>query len=257
MMESERREGLGEVNRSSKASLMMVASLLLLTWPDASSSLAQPPEDCDAGWIKSYVTATQNTQLGNHQGVKATMNVAAANNDCSRVSSILVVSGSSGLVEWGWVLGYTYARSVGGACDTTTYHSAPTQFVVYRPINGSNHCLFFGTISTGTRTFTLKDQDQDTVWEAGAGGTNYGSIDLNFDRGSLRTNGERHSGMDSAFADFTTLQFQVSGSTVWNDFTAITQVEDNDPATSGFGNYNCIKYSATHQGVAKQTRSCP
>ncbi len=185
------------------------------------------------------------------------MAVSAANNDCVRVSSLLIVSGSSGLVEWGWVLGYEYSRSQGGACDTTTYHSSPTLFVVYRPINGSLHCRIYGTISTGTRTFSLKDQYQDTVWELGSAGSNVDTVDLNFDRGTLRTNGERHSGSDSAYADFASLQFQVSGSTTWNDFSAIKQVEDNDPAVTGYGDYNCIKVSTTHQQVAKQTRSCP
>jgi hypothetical protein len=243
--------------RLQEALLTSSIALAIVAWPAASISLAQPPQNCDAGWFISYVTATQNTQIGNHQGVKSDMAVSAANNDCVRVSSELIISGSSGLVEWGWVLGYEYSRSLGGACDTTTYHSSPTQFLVYRPINGSLHCALYSTIPTGTRTFSLKDDNSDTVWTFGSGGSTIGNVDLNFDRGSLRTNGERHSGLDSAYADFTNLQFQVSGSTTWFSFSFIQQVEDNDPAQQGYGDYNCVKVSSTHQQVTKQPRTCP
>lgn len=210
------------------------------------------------GWIKSYVSATQSTQSGNHQGVKSDLWVGTSANDCTRVTSLAIKS-ASGIVEWGWWLGYQKGPNDGGICPSTTYTTSPRQFLVYRPINGSNHCQLFASIPASQfRGFSLKDHDSDTVWSFGSGGNNVGTVDLNFDRGSLLTNGERHAGTDSAYADFTSLQFQVAGSTVWYNFTAIKQVEDNDPAQSGFGNYNCIKVSNTRQQVLRdQPRTCP
>jgi hypothetical protein len=147
----------------------------------------------------------------------------------------------------------------GVSAPSTTYQSSPTQFLVFRPINGAANCQVYSSIPRSAfRVFSLKDDDSDTVWTFGSGGTNVGTVDLNFDRGNLRTNGERHSGSDSAYADFMALQFQVAGSTTWFNFSAIKQSVDNDPAQSGFGNYNCIKISATRQQVIRdQPRTCP
>jgi hypothetical protein len=204
------------------------------------------------------VTATQNTQSGNHQGVKSDVWVGRSANDCTRVTSLVIRSGT-GIVEWGWWLGYQLGPNDGGICPSTTYTTSPRQFLVYRPIGGSTHCHLFAALPAyQARVFSLKDDNADAVWSFGSGGANVGTVALNFDRGELLTNAERHSGTDSAWANFASLQFQVAGSTVWYDFSAILRVEDNDPAQSGFGNYNCHKESATHQYVLRdQPTTCP
>jgi hypothetical protein len=191
--------------------------------------------------------------------VKSDLWVGTSANDCTRVTSLAIKSVGSGIVEWGWWLGYQLGPNDGGYCPSTVYATSPRQFVFYRPINGANHCQLYSSVSASQfRVFSLKDDNSDTVWSFGSGGVNVDTVDLNFDRGNLLTNGERHAGSDSAYADFTSLQFQVAGSTVWNNFTAIKQVEDSDPAQSGYGNYNCIRVSNTRQQVLRdQPRTCP
>ena len=97
---------------------------------------AHPGSDCwsQNAYHKSNVEATQDTQRGNHQGVKsASMWVGAAANDCSRESTLGVFTATGGgFVEWGWNLGWLWDS----ICPTTSYQPSPTRFVAWAPRNG-------------------------------------------------------------------------------------------------------------------------
>lgn len=205
---------------------------------------ASPPESCISP--KKNVEATQHTQGGNHQGVKADTWFASANNDCDRVTSLAVFNGS-GLVEWGWTLGW-----MPGACGDV-YVTSPTTFYTWQPIGGSFHCARVAGNGQGTFfTLMLKDENSDTTWSVSKDGTQVGTLNVNFDRGTLLTNAERHSTGDSAFAHFKNLKFQVAGSSTFNDFSALQLYCDTDDA------YEFSKTSNTeHKVQAGSGSGCP
>lgn len=183
---------------------------------------AVPPQNCANAAYN--VEGTQNTQAGNHQGVRGDVNFYANNNDCGRVSSIAIFSGSgNGLAERGWYMGwYTVCNS--------TYASTPRLFMFTKPNNGASVCSTHGSIgTTGFRNLLLADGNSDTVWDAKLDGNPITAANLNFDRGTLVTNGERDCTCDSAAAHFKALKFQVSGSSTWYAWTAAVLYFDNDP----------------------------
>ncbi|MEO8477824.1 MAG: hypothetical protein ABI572_12365 [Actinomycetota bacterium] len=107
------------------------------------------------------------------------------------------------------------------------------------------------------RGFTIKDSDSDTVWSYDYEGTELGTVDVDFDRGTLYTNGERHDSADSAQANFDLLRFQVAGSTTWYAFNDIVQIWDDDPHGMSATNYNCLEASADNVKVKADPRTCP
>jgi hypothetical protein len=116
-----------------------------------------------------------------------------------------------------------------------------------------------GGADAGTyRTFSVADANADTVWQFNYMGSGIGTIDLDFSRGTLRTNSERHDDSDTSFADFDSLKFQVSGLSGWFDFASLKQYADTDPV-AGFGasDFNCVKSSNTHHLVETSARTCP
>jgi hypothetical protein len=222
---------------------------------------AHPAINCDSqnAYYKSTVEATQDTQRGNHQGVKsASMWVGASSNDCSRISSLGVTTASGGgLVEWGWNLGWLWDTAIGGSCDASSYQSTPTRFIVWRPRGGASHCHTEGSLAESVyRGFTIKDSDSDTVWSYDFEGDQYGTVNVDFDRGLLFTMGERHDTTDSAQANFDVLSFQVAGSTTWYAFSDIVQRADSDPS-QGSTNFNCIKAASNNMKVKSDPRTCP
>jgi hypothetical protein len=186
-----------------------------------SSASAQPSPSCqNAGF---NVEVSQSTQWGNHQGIHADVWLGNGNNDCSRVSSLVVVSGQpNGFVEFGWLLGYSTCNG--------NYYSSPRYFVWWRPNNGPDDCEILTNGPAGTYvTMALRDENQDTNWAALKGGVGVFSLDVNFDRGIGATNGERDCTCDSAYAHFKSLHWQVSGGSTWLDWTSPTLYCDTDP----------------------------
>lgn len=102
-----------------------------------------------------------------------------------RVSSIAVLRGS-GVVEWGWVLGYLPSNgnlyTGSDACDGD-YFTLPYSFVVWVPIGGGYHCREL-TVSAGDNFFplSLKDTDLDSIWHVYKLGTEYATVNVNFSR---------------------------------------------------------------------------
>ena len=237
------------------------ALLGVLTLSGVSTAGAQsiPGTNCPGSFYYASVQATQATQVGNHAGVSSDLWVGEYSNDCSRVSSLAVqVPGTGGIIEWGWVLGYLWARDVNGWCADTYYHSVPTRFAVWRPINGSKHCSREGGIGQEVfRTFALKDGDSNAIWKYTYEGSLIGSVSLNFDRGRLLTNSERHREADSAYADFDRLRFQIAGNSTFFDFSQLREVEDSDPPPGFSPNYNCVRINDRHIQVRTQPDSCP
>ncbi len=181
------------------------------------------------------VEGSDSAQDGNHQGIQTSMHIGSYSGDCIRVSSIGVVNGD-GQVEMGYLLGYHPSNgnvyTGGGACVDSDYFSTPEIFVVWIPIGGSYHCKNLKSESESQfQTFSTSDANQDTRWQVSEGGSQLFVVNMNFDRGTALTNGERHNlTTDIAQAHFTSLKKQVSGNgSTWFDFTSSYKYFDNDP----------------------------
>jgi len=215
--------------------------------------IAQPPEDCDTG--KMFVQATHVGQQGNHKGLRADVWVGAPDNDCARISSVNIHSGTgNGFIEWGWSLGYLWDTSVGGACPSgTVYHSSPTRYVIWRPNNGGYHCRpNEGSVTSGNRKrFALRDTDQDTEWVYVLEGLENGTVNVNFSRGIVTTSSERHRPADSAYAEFYDIDFLVSGDNTWYSFnlTQESWMQEDDE-------YHCREINPDDEEVRKLPNTC-
>jgi hypothetical protein len=106
------------------------------------------------------------------------------------------------------------------------------------------------------RGFTVKDSDSDTVWSYDYEGSQLGTVNVDFDRGTLFTNGERYDTGDSAQANFDALSFQVAGSSTFYAFSDLVQRADTDPS-QGSTNFNCIKAADNNAKVKADPRTCP
>lgn len=197
----------------------------VLIWVSLSGSAgATPAPSCENA---SYnVEVTQRTQQGNHQGIRADVWFGRGNDDCDRVTSLAVLSGTgNGFVEWGWVLGYSSCPEDGDA-----YYTTPRTFTWWRPDNGASRCHVLGSAGEGTWiALSLADGNSDTVWLAKRDGTVVDSLDVNFDRGTIVTNAERDCTCDSAYAHYRSLDFQVTGTHTWYAWTAPILYVDTDP----------------------------
>jgi len=201
-------------------SLLVVTLLIWTMFP--TNAKAVPPQNCSNAAYN--VEGSQSTQQGNHQGVRGDVDFPTPNNECARVSSIAVLSGSgNGVVEWGWQLGwYTI-------CDSA-YASSPRLFMLNKPNNGVIVCTTHASLGTpGFRNLLLADGNSDTIWDAKLNGNPITNANVNFDRGTLVTNGERDCTCDSAFSHFKALKFQVAGSATWFAWSSAVLFVDNDP----------------------------
>lgn len=203
-----------------------VAGAALLVLLDIQPADAAPCENANYN-----VQAQQNTNLGQQQGIRTDLWFATGNNDCNRISGVHVLYGTNGFVEWSWVLGYS-------SCNGQFY-STPQLFRYWRPNNGSLSCAVdFGNAPGNFFQVTLKDENSNTVWGAYKSGTLIATMNVNFDRGTMGTNGERDCTCDSAYSHFKTLKYQVVGSQTWNSWTnAVTQA-DTDPGYKNRFNSN-------------------
>jgi hypothetical protein len=178
---------------------------------------------------------------------------ALANNDCARISTVNVLNGFNGFIEWGWSLGYLWGQSDGGDCASTVYHSSPVKFVIWRPNNGSVHCRpNEGTLISGGRSeFTLRDTDQNTIWTYGFEGNENGTVDVNFSRGIVVTSSERHRLADSAYAEFYNLVLLITGDNTWYSFNLDQNAHfDEDP------DYACREVTLDDEEVRTLPDTC-
>jgi len=217
-----------------------------------------PQPSCTDAIGKYNTLATNGTQTGNHQGVKATTWFGKWEKmDCQRVSSVSVFRSASRLVEWGWSLGWLFGEDQLGPCGPKShYYKLPRNFAVWSTAIGGTHCTVEGYSSAKQwYDMALKDGDSDTVWSYFQGPFLLGSMPTDFDRGNIRTNAERHNDGDSAWSVFKSLQFQVSGSgNTWFPFVDLKPVAPNavgdDPV------YNCIRVSDQEERVSADPRTC-
>lgn len=230
--------------------VLFVLSLVALAPPAA----AAPPVTCNV--TRRNVLATQGTQSGNHQGLRSTVwHAGSSSSNCARVSALSVVNGN-GFVEWLWVQGWIFGEDADGVCGTTSqYSSKPYRLAFWVPTTGGSHCRKEGAIPDSDLSsfinLRLQDGNQDTVWSYYIGDPpSVGSMEVDFNRGNVRTNGERHNLNDFGFAHFKALQWMVSGNTTWFDFTDLDPAGDNDP------DWNCIMVSQKNQKVDNIATSC-
>lgn len=215
----------------------MIALLLLMFVLLPRPARGNPGSGC--------VLATQGTQGGNHQGVRGDVWFGTNSSYCYKVVSVGVRTSTSS-VEYGWVIGWL----AGTNCDQQ-YHDSPTTFMFGYSATGPYDCKTFSPHSSGTFwNLELKDQNQNTVWNGAFNSVTEGQLNEDFQRGTLRTNGERHNlTYDGGFAHFKNLAFQVSGQPTWYGFSALQADGDSDP------NFNFYKCGAGAEKV-DTTNSC-
>lgn len=233
-----------ERKRDSLGGWAVVLVSVLLWSMMTSTARAVPPSDCAN--TNRNVEVTQSTQQGNHQGIRSNYWFATGGNACARADSIEVWSGlPNGFMEFGWYLGWYDVCS-------PNYASTPRLFSFSKPNNGAGVCTTYGNEQPNIwRTLSVADPDSDTVWLGKEDGSPVFTINLNFDRGTMFTNGERDCTCDSAFAHFKSLDFQVSGSSAWNPWTDPEMYLDtDDPPPSG---YHWSKISDTEHKVIAGT----
>lgn len=203
---------------------------------------AAPPSNCRNA---DYDTqARQGSQSGNHQGLKANTWLGAVNGDCGRITAHTVINGN-GFFEYGWILGWDFC----GAANN--YRDIPFGFVAYAPINGSYNCIDIGTMNNNVwRNMAVRDQNSDTVWGAYKDGVQVHQVNLNFDRGTGFTLGERKNTSDTAFAHFKALQWMVAGNQSWLNFSDLDPGPDDDPT------HYCVHISNTEQRVHTVGTGC-
>jgi hypothetical protein len=171
------------------------------------------------------VEVSQGTHQGQHQGLKAEVWFGSYNDDCNRITSINVLSSSgNGFVEFGWVLGYS-------SCDDNLY-TTPRTFTWWKQDGGSSNCRVLTAATADLyHNLSIADGDSDTTWLAKKNGSLYDTINVNFDRGDVATNGERDCTCDTAYAHFKELEFQkvATGATwlAWNDPYLFFDSDDN------------------------------
>jgi hypothetical protein len=218
------------------------------------TTLANPPVSCHVD--RMYLEATHIGQIGNHKGIRSDVLKPPWNNDCVRISAVNVLSGFNGFVEWGVSLGWLFDTEIGGSCPSSVYHDQPERFVVWRPINGSVHCRpNEGTLTSGNRkNFSLRDTDQNETWGYYFEGVQNGTVDVNFSRGTVVTNAERHRLADIGYAEFYNIQLLIAGDSTWYNFNltlpAPVSAWDQDPE------YNCIQVTTNDEEVRQQPRTC-
>lgn len=170
-------------------------------------------------------------------GVKANVLFGTAGNDCIRVSSVAVNNGTDGSVEIGWFLGWDTSNhnqyTGSDACTDGVYYSTLEVFEVWTPIGGGYHCRNLTFDTAGAFHFVnIANPDVNNSWEFTEAGHTYDTRSVNFSRGSVRTNGERHDRTDDvATSHFKALQKQVAGngSTWFDSSSSFAVTPDTDP----------------------------
>lgn len=170
----------------------------------------------------------QSTEVANqdlHIGVRTNLNFASANSDCSRISAVGVINvNETGLVEWGWILGYS-APACGG-----NYYSSPTLFLAWQNPGQQYRCrIAFGNTS-GYYTVEASDLNQNTWWNVYKAGSQVDKVDMDFHRGNIFLLTERHNPNDSGYGDFQSLKKALTSTSSFNSFTNPGVLADLDDA---------------------------
>lgn len=217
---------------------------------------AQPPLSCD-GWRHNVEGEQYDPNKNDQTGIFSDLRFAPGNDDCIRVSSIAVIRGNEGVVEWGWGLGwapnYGNVYKGPGACNNQ-YFTDPELFVTWVPEGGANHCqniLRVSTPSADFHTMSVLDGDGDTTFGAWYEGSQKASVDVNFSSGVIVTNGELHNSSDSAYSHFEDLRYRtVNNRGSWTSFTLSECHMDNA------GDWYWVANSNTDTEVQSGSGSC-
>ena len=238
---------------------VVVVLVLLLTsmaaW-NLRSAGAHPSTSCQT--VKYNTEGFDYDDDYNNDGVKSNMwlGYAGDSNDCHHVSSILIQQVGSGLVEFGWVVGFDSTSdgyNGAGACQNT-YDSQPRVFLVWRPIYGTYSCRDFGEAFPGQfDVMWIHDTNLNNVWDADfIASPSIGTASVNFSVGEPITNGERHDPTnDTAHAEFKSLSQQYASGhdgATWYDFQDSRHYVTS-PADPG---YKWVKDSNVHTEVEVQ-----
>jgi len=212
----------------------------------------------DCIYEKFQVLATNGTQIGNHHGVRSQMFFGQQDPDapdtCQRIAG-LSVTRDAGFVEWNWTIGWIKGVDEGGYCGPDThYHLGTFMWAMWRArVGGPPICsLEHAGPENAYKNMILRDGDEDGDWTYEYEGSVLGTPVMDFNRGKIGTNTERHREQDKMFADYTALRFQVSGSTTWHDFVALRL----DSANVDGGTWHCYMPN-TNDDTVQQVRQLP
>lgn len=205
----------------------------------ATSCTTNPQAQVEAQGINS-----NGNGYSNAIGEKTDIWINPSQNDtCPRVSSIGVM--------------YTATGSVAEAGYWEQSGYSTTVFLAWwTPITG------YGEKDAGSpgsadqyRTFRIQDLNQDGVWSAFIGSTNYDStpnIGGSLVEGTPLDNGERHLSTDSEYAQFNNMEGYPANGAGYTYVYDITMYLDTD----GSSGYNCIWESYVSNYVKQQTPTC-
>jgi hypothetical protein len=153
--------------------------------------------------------------------------------DCNRVSSMgLESDGGDGFVEFGWEQKGGNVYTGPNACADGNYFGSAHLFVAWQPDGGGYHCkeLLIGLTADTYPNFSCKNPNLNFIFHCIEAGTDYYDPTVNFNRGVIFTNGERHNRTyDSAHARFEDMKFQLAGTTTWYATQAPYAGADTDP----------------------------
>jgi len=166
------------------------------------------------------------------------MNVSVASPSCTRVGSVTVQTSDIDAVELGWYL---------DPYPTGCTSSAQTQphILIVKYYNGTEYCKN-GTpiLSQGYHDFQISNTNHDNDWDFYVDRTAYGSFNVRFSSGYVRSGAERHTTTDSALEDFNGLKYLGSAGG-WNAWA------NNSSTGSSDGNFLYCYYSHLHTASKK------
>ena|SRR5712691_7371901 len=226
-------------------------ALVAVVWNAEPAYATQPPFGCigPATGVQGHHHAGE----GTHVGIKGSVWFGHSSSDCFR-DSILVAAPDTSFasqVVWGWFLGYKFDSSC--AFISTGYATSPTLYVLWDTPLTSPQCSIKSAQNPDQfRNLTLQDVNQDTFWSAFLGDPpNFiASMDVDFKRAYVITQGSRANPSDSAWSHFVSLQTRLAGSLDYFDFYDLRCLSDSD---SG---YYFSKVSETEHFVLSGTGAC-
>ncbi len=203
-----------------RSASIVIAGLFVATLIPTVAYATQPGAGCQT--VAYNVEANLGgANEGKHKGIKSNVWFGNGNDDCNRVSSIAALK-SNGVVEYGWVLGYSN-------CDGQ-YYTQPRTFTLWKPTNGASNCNVLGPGPSGDWVnLAISDENENDAWVAERDGSYVTGMIVDFHKATIVINGERDCTCDTAKAEFKDLKKQTAGDSGWSDWQDPNHYFDNDP----------------------------
>lgn len=234
--------------------VVMTSALTLGTLAGLLASPAYACHDAGSPWNTAYKSGT------NGRGDRVSglgMGVFDGNVDCGRVSSVFVYNSSlTRYVEVGW---FESPQGAYSCIQDTGTGADPPRILAFAQFDGMRDCLNpAGSLSEGTQTFWVHDDNQDGIWKFYHSGTQvWTSFDMSpFTTGLLYDNGERLTFQNTAHADFDGLKRMAGQNWVAWGSGGSTDTTTLDTALSDDSGSHGCKYSNDHTAVKLNGTAC-